>query len=95
MLGLGGRGATSAQYAGCGDGGCAAEQYAAAHDGVESGEGGEGLGAHDGLLVGVDCADAVLAVWGWLRMLGRRGFRLQERLLSAVMGGQVKPCKIM
>ena len=36
-----------------------------------------------------------LAVWGWLRMLGRRGVRLQERLLSAVMGGQVKPCKIM
>ena len=62
VLGLGGRGATSAQYAGSSDGGCAAEQYAAAHDRVESGEGGDGLGAHDGLLVGVDCVDAVFAV---------------------------------
>ena len=62
VLGLGGRGATSAQYAGSSDGGCAAEQYAAAHDRVESGEGGDGVGAHDGLLVGVDCADAVFAV---------------------------------
>ena len=62
VLGLGGRGATSAQYAGSSDGGCAAEQYAAAHDRVESGEGGDGVGAHDGLLGGVDCTDAVFAV---------------------------------
>ena len=62
VLGLGGRGATSAQYAGSSDGGCAAEQYAAAHNRVESGEGGDGLGAHEGLLVGVDCANAVFAV---------------------------------
>ena len=54
------------------------------------------MGAHDGLLVGVDCVDAVFGSVEWVaRVLWMRGFRLQERLPSAAMGGQVKPCKIM
>ena len=45
------------------------------------------MGAHEGLLVGVDCTDAVFGSVEWVaRVLWRRGFRLRERLLSAVMG---------
>lgn len=62
VLNLGGRGAASAECARSSEGTRTAEQHTAAQHGVESGEGGDGVRAHDGLLVGVDCADAVFAV---------------------------------
>lgn len=62
MLNLGGRGAASAECARSGEGTRTAEQHTAAQHGVEFEGRGGGVGAHGGLLVGVDCADAVFAV---------------------------------